>query len=342
MPEALQDGGRRRTASWPYGFPPPARRAPDTRGGHRPPRLDAAPARSAERPRPGEPPPRPARSWLDFLRELVFARLEPADLGNRDPEFIAAIAPAINAIARWYFRVETEGLEHLPACGPLMVVGNHNGGPIMPDAWVVLGWWAERGDARAAYAMVHDVVFKIPVVNNLLMKAGALPARPEHAERALEAGAVVLVYPGGERDCLRPFSRRNRVDFFGHAGFVKIAMRRGVPIVPLANVGGHEVYVTVFSSRALARWTGIEALTRVKTVPLQLGLPWGIWLTGFLPYVPLPAKLAYAMGPPIPFARNPDAARDPEAVRSAYEHVTTVLQSLVDRLASRRRLPILG
>jgi 1-acyl-sn-glycerol-3-phosphate acyltransferase len=277
-----------------------------------------------------------------MVGELLFARMDPADLDNRDPQFIAAVAPFINAVARWYFRVEHEGLEHLPARGPFMVVGNHNGGPIMPDVWVVLGWWAGNGDDRPAYAMVHDIVFKIPVINNLLMKAGALPARPEHAERALQAGAVLLVYPGGELDCLRPFAHRHRVDFFGHTGFVKIAMRQGVPIVPLANAGGHEVYFTVFSSRALARWTGIEALTRVKTIPLQIGWPWGMWLSGFLPYVPFPAKLAYKMGEPIFFARNPAAARDPDAVRTAYDRVTLSLQTLLDSLASRRRFPVLG
>lgn len=277
-----------------------------------------------------------------MLRELVFARLDPADLGNRDPEFIAAIAPVINAVARWYFRAETDDLRQLPRSGPCMIVGNHNGGPIMPDVWVLIGWWGAHAADRPAYAMVHDVVFRIPVVRNLLMKIGALPGRPELAERALEAGAVLLVYPGGELDCLRPFADRHRVDFFGRTGFAKIALRRGVPVVPLANAGGHEVYVTLFSSRALARWTGIDALMGVKTVPLQVGLPWGLWLTGFLPYVPLPAKFVYKLGAPIPFARDPAAAADPHAVARASDRVAGALQTLLDELAARRRFPIFG
>jgi 1-acyl-sn-glycerol-3-phosphate acyltransferase len=190
--------------------------------------------------------------------------------------------------------------------------------------------------------MVHDIVFRIPVVNNLLMKVGALPARPEYAERALQSGALLLVYPGGELDCLRPFADRHRVDFFGHTGFVKIAMRQGVPIVPLANAGGHEVYFTLFSSRALARWTGIEALTRVKTIPLHVGWPWGVWVGGFLPYIPFPAKLSYKLGEAIPFARDPARARDTAAVRSAYDRVVLKVQGLVNDLAARRRLPVLG
>ena len=278
-----------------------------------------------------------------MLGELVFQRMDPSDLDNRDPEFIAAVAPLINAVARWYFRLEHEGVEHIPASGPVMAVGNHNGGPIMPDVWLILGWWAENvGTDRPAYAMVHDIVFKIPVVNNLLMKVGALPATPQNAERALEAGAMVLVYPGGELDCLRPFSDRNKVDFLDHAGFVKIAMRCGVPILPVANVGGHEVYFVLFSSRALARWTGVSWLTRVKTVPLTIGLPWGIWLGGFLPFLPLPAKHSYKVGTPIRVPHDPDLARDGDAVRSVYDEVTTVLQRLVNDLARRRWFPVLG
>jgi 1-acyl-sn-glycerol-3-phosphate acyltransferase len=312
-----------------------------------PPTTGRLPPRRASRrkqpPPVAAPPPGRRRSWLEMLGEIIFQRLDPSDLNNRDPEFIAAVAPLINAAARWYFRLEHEGEEHLPAKGPVMAVGNHSGGPIMPDVWLILGWWAENGATdRPAYAMVHDIVFKIPVLKNFLMKVGALPANAQNAERALQAGATVLVYPGGELDCLRPFRDRNKVDFFDHTGFVRIAMSCGVPIVPIANAGGHEVYFVLFSSRALARWTGISWLTRVKTVPLTIGLPWGMWLSGFLPYLPLPAKLTYKVGAPIRVPHDPELARDCEAVRGVYDQVTTVLQRLVDDLARRRRFPVIG
>jgi hypothetical protein len=77
-------------------------------------------------------------------------------------------------------------------------------------------------------------------------------------------------------------------------------------------------------------------------VPLTIGLPWGIWLSGFLPYVPLPAKLAYKVGAPIRVPHDPELARDREAVRGVYDQVTTVLQRLVDDLVRRRRFPVLG
>jgi 1-acyl-sn-glycerol-3-phosphate acyltransferase len=179
-------------------------------------------------------------------------------------------------------------------------------------------------------------------VNNVLMKIGGLRASPEAAERALAAGAGVLIYPGGELDALKSFRSRNTVDLHGRTGFIKLAFRLGVPILPFVNIGGHEVYFTLFSSRALARWSGLEWLTRVKTVPVIAGLPWGLWCTGFVPYLPLPAKLNYKVGSPIHLEHDPALADDPEAVQAVYRRVTRVMQEMLDELASRRRFPVIG
>jgi len=102
------------------------------------------------------------------------------------------------------------------------------------------------------------------------------------------------------------------------------------------------VYVTLWSSERLARWTGMARLTRVKTLPVNVGLPWGIWVSGFVPYLPLPAKFVYRVGEPIYLAHDPRRARDPHAVREAYARVTCVMQDMLDDLARRRRMPGLG
>jgi 1-acyl-sn-glycerol-3-phosphate acyltransferase len=189
---------------------------------------------------------------------------------------------------------------------------------------------------------VHDFPFKLPVIKNLLLKLGGLQASPENAAHALAQGATVLIYPGGEIDCMRSFWNRNKIDFLGRTGFIKLALRHGVPIVPVVNVGAHEVYFTLFSSRSLARWTGIERLMRVRTVPLNFGLPWGMWLTGFVPYLPLPSKITYKVGKPIRCSGGPSRADDPAALHRIYCRVTAVMQEMLDDLASRRRLPVLG
>src|SRR5437016_1551003 len=124
--------------------------------------------------------------------------------------------------------------------------------------------------------------------------------------------------------------------------FITVANHNGVPILPVVNAGGHEVYLTLFSSQRLAEWTGIARLTRVKTLPVNLGLPWGLWATGFVPFLPLPAKLSYKVGEPIHVGHDPEAARRPDVVRGLYRKVTGIMQDMLDELAGRRRLPVIG
>ena len=262
---------------------------------------------------------------------------------GRDPEFIRRRAkPAFTALRR-YFRAEMSGLEHLPRRGPFIVVGNHNGGPILPDCLVMMSyWWETFGTEHPAYALVHDTALRFPGVGTLLDKLGGLPATRENGHRVLDAGAPLLLYPGGDLDCLKSFWTRHTIDFHGRTGFAALALAHGVPIVPMVNTGGHEVYVTIFSSPALARWTGVARLMRVKTLPVNIGLPWGIWASPFMPFLPLPAKFTYRIGPPIDLGHDPEAANDPRARRMAAAKVTRTMQAMLDELVARRRRPILG
>src|SRR5438876_10281122 len=300
---------------------------------------------------PRDAPRRMARSLHEgegvarmTLTELLKLDIDASDPANRDPEFIRSVAlPVLNAVRSYYFRWEAEGAEQVPSDGPFITVANHNGGPVLADAWVMLSyWWTVRGVENAGYALVHDAALGIPVVRNVLVKLGALRATAENAERVLQMGQPLLIYPGGELDCLKSFWRRHTIDFHGRTGFVRLALEHGVPIVPVVDVGGHEVYFTLLSSPRLARWTGMSRWTRVTTVPVTLGLPWGVWMTGFLPYLPLPAKFVYRVGPPIELGHDPDAARDERAVRSACDRVRGIMQEMMDDLAERRRLPVFG
>jgi hypothetical protein len=98
----------------------------------------------------------------------------------------------------------------------------------------------------------------------------------------------------------------------------------------------------VYSSRRLAEWTGLARLTGVKSMPINVGLPWGVWPTGFLPFFPLPAKIVYKIGKPIDVPSDPALARDRRLVKQLYHEVIASMQTMVDELAARRRFPILG
>jgi 1-acyl-sn-glycerol-3-phosphate acyltransferase len=262
---------------------------------------------------------------------------------ERDLDLIRSILPFLNFLSAYYFRTEYEGEQHVPKDGRFIAVANHNGGPILADAWMMLAWWwSHFGPEYPAYALVHDTALNVPVVGDYLVRLGALRANRENAERVIADGGTLLIYPGGVLDCLKPFWRRNVVDFHGRTGFVELAIKRGIPILPVVNAGGHEVYFTLWSSPTLARWTGLAALTGVRTLPINVGLPWGVWPTGFLPFLPLPAKFHYKVGKPMYFGHDPDIERKPEVVRRVYGRITATMQRMLDSVVRKRRLPVLG
>lgn len=283
------------------------------------------------------------QSWTELVQSLLETGLDPTELHHRDPGFIRAVLPYLDAITTPYFRPEFERVEHIPTTGPFIAVGNHNGGPILADLWTLLAFWEKTvGPEFPIYAMVHDAVFKLPIAGNAFLKLGGLRACPESARRVLSSGGGVLAYPGGELDCCRTYWERNRIDLHGRTGFIKLAFQFGAPILPFVNAGGHETLVTLLSSRRLARWTGLEQLLRVKTFTVSLGLPWGIFATPLVPFIPLPAKFVYRAAEAIPVEHDPDRANDEASVNRIYRQVTSVMQDMLDDLARQRRFPILG
>jgi 1-acyl-sn-glycerol-3-phosphate acyltransferase len=270
--------------------------------------------------------------------------MDPCNPYNRDPEFIEKLAlPVLRFALKYYFRTEAEGLENIPREGPFLVVSNHNGGPILPDTWMMLAiYWNEFGTEKPGYALVHDIVFRVPVVRTFLGKVGAMRASTENAKRILDMGGPLVVYPGGTEDCFKSFWKRHKICFENRTGFIKLALDKKVPILPVVSSGGHEVYFTLFSSRRLARWTGLSRWARIKSCPVNLGLPWGIWMTGFLPYLPLPSKMRFKVGSLIHLDPPSASAANNGFVDACYRQVVDVMQGMLDELAEERRWPVLG
>src|SRR2546428_8224237 len=188
-----------------------------------------------------------------MLLDLFRRDLEPCDLRNRDVAYIKVVSRLLYAVGVRYFRAECEGVENLPTSGQFIAVGNHSGAPLLPDVAVLGAWWAlEMGLDHPSYLMVHDFPFRIPVLRNFMAKIGAMPASRENAERVLRSGARLVCFPAGELDCLRSFRDRNRVNLYGRTGFVKLAYKYGVPIVPFVNIGGRAGSLPPFSNPRLA------------------------------------------------------------------------------------------
>jgi 1-acyl-sn-glycerol-3-phosphate acyltransferase len=258
---------------------------------------------------------------------------------GRDAAFVRRMVPAVERYVR-YFSPEVRGIEHLPASGPVLVVGNHSGLFYMPDTWLTaLAITARRGIDAPAYALVYDLFFAMPVIGPAFRRLGAVPACGDEAERVLREGALVLDYPGGDTEACRPWSERNRIVFSGHTGFIRLALRTGVPVVPVVGYGSHHAVVVLSRGERLARLLGLERL-RIKVFPILLG-PLGI-ASILTPPLPMPAAVTVEFLPPFDWSSlGPDAADDDAVVGACYEAVTSAMQATLDRLHGEQPHPVL-
>ncbi len=248
-------------------------------------------------------------------------------LDARDPRVIGALLPLIRSINACYFRLRREGLEHIPRT-PALFVANHNGGIFGPDLLSTLGTlWEELGPDAPLYALAHDFAMRqfLPL-GRLLAMFGGLRACPDNAARVLATGGQVLVYPGGDLEAYRASCFRDRIVLGTRTGFVRVAQRAGVPIVPIVTHGAHRSAYILTDGAAIARWLQLHRWGRLDRFPVALAMPWGLAIGPWIPYMPLPFPIRMRVLPPI--AVGPDD--DHDAVR---ETVSARMQRALDDLA---------
>ena len=250
----------------------------------------------------------------------------------RDPDFISRELGLLDGALRW-FAPEVLGLEHVPVEGPALVVANHSGANLMPDAGALYAALVRhRGIDHPTYSLAYDALFAVPWLDSTLRRSGVLPASPANAEAALDQGAVVVVYPGGDWEACRPWTERRRVELHDHCGFVRVALRKRVPVIPAVAHGSHEAVFILTRGERLARAVGLGRL-RMNVLPIELGLPFGLAPAG-LPTIPLPTKVTVQVLDPLDWSAWYGREDDPAAVHRCYEETEAVLQHGLDRLVA--------
>jgi 1-acyl-sn-glycerol-3-phosphate acyltransferase len=246
-----------------------------------------------------------------------------------------------NPLMDYWFRMEIEGWEHLPD-PPALLVGVHSGAPFVWDAWTVgLQWWRRFGTDRPLHGTAHDALMAAPGIGAYFRKMGVLPAAPDSMASALAAGHDVALWPGGEVDSLRPWSQRDEAVLAGRKGFVRLAIKSGVPIVPIATVGGPDSMPVLATGRRIARALRLDRVARLKMFPIAVSAPWGIG-PALLPEIPLPTKIRTAFQQPVKLSRDPKRAGDEDYVDAKYREVRNSIQRGMDALARRRAFPLFG
>lgn len=265
-------------------------------------------------------------------------RYDVDSLHNRDPALIDRIYRRLRPVLWRVFRPEVRGLQHVPP-GAALYVGNHNAAMLMPDAFLFGAALYERhGMDAMPYGLAHELGVQLPGVHELLVRLGAVRGCEENALRIFAAGHKVWVYPGGELDSMRAWRDRERVVFDGRRGYVRLALRAGVPVVPFVAAGAHETLRILDDGRWLARWLRIDRWLGVKTWPIVLCLPWGLWIGVPPPHLPWPSRILIEVLPPIRFERSgEEAARDADYVEACHRRVHGAMQAALTRLSAERR-----
>src|SRR3954454_1154204 len=291
---------------------------------------------------------RQSREKLDERREKasgaegwIADRAGQWDLDAQDYRFMELQKFLWNPLIDYWFRMDVEGWDNIPE-SPVLLVGIHSGAPFVWDAWTIgIHWWRRFGPNRPLHGTAHDALMAAPGIGTYFRKMGVLPAAPDSMATALAAGHDVAVWPGGEVDSLRPWTQRDKAVLAGRKGFIRLAINAGVPIVPIATVGGPDSMPVLATGRRIARALQLDKIARLKMFPFALQAPWGV-SPAMLPEIPLPTKIRTAFQDPIELDTDPERVNDDAYVDEMYDQVQGSIQHGMDALARRRRLPLFG
>jgi 1-acyl-sn-glycerol-3-phosphate acyltransferase len=295
--------------------------------------------------RAGEPEPRGAdvgvsravaAGWeqriadgLSFLRRRLEGDYQLDEYGFDADLTEHAVLPIFKPLYQNWFRVEVNGVDHIPAEGGALLVANHAGALWALDAvMTAVAVHVEHPAGRFLRMLGADLVFGTPGLGTLARKTGSTLACAEDAERLLAAGELVGVWPEGFKGIGKPFRERYKLQRFGRGGFVHAAIKAGVPIIPVSIVGSEEIHPVLGNAKLLAR------LLDLPYFPLTPTFPW----FGPLGLIPLPSKWYIEFGAPIHTeALDTDAAEDAGVVFDLADRVRETIQSSLYRLLVQRR-----
>jgi 1-acyl-sn-glycerol-3-phosphate acyltransferase len=242
------------------------------------------------------------------------SRATEVDAFGKDADLTAALKPLADLLYERYWRVQTSGIEHVPL-GACVLVANHAGALPLDGPVLHLALKRERPELTSSRWLLEDQVFHAPFLGVLANRLGAVRASPDNAHRLLDQGRPLIVFPEGFHGLSKPFAERYQLKRFGRGGYLKIALRARVPVIPVAIIGGEE------------------------SMPLLGKLPGKLFGVDYIPLTlpPLPAKWHLSFGEPIDLTGAPS---DPEADLAWIERkngeVRDRIESMLkDQLATR-------
>ncbi len=272
--------------------------------------------------------------WRRWRALAMWGRSDVVDDFGRDPRASARWEWLFEFLYSRWFRVQATGLENIPSRGRALLVANHAGSLPYDSAMVMHAVRRDHPARRDVRPLVEDTVFHLPFLGPIMNRIGGVRADPENAERLLQKDELVAVFPEGEKGMGKLWKDRYRLQRFGRGGFVKLALRTGAPIIPVAVVGSEE------ASPMLGKVTWFAKNIGIPWIPVTPTFPW----LGPAGLLPLPSKWFVQFGEPIDLgnAHGPAAAEDRLLVNKLAEQIRTQIQTMIDGLLGQRRSPVLS
>jgi 1-acyl-sn-glycerol-3-phosphate acyltransferase len=271
--------------------------------------------------------------WRRWRALAMWGRSDLVDDFGRDPKATARWEWLLEFLYSAWFRVECQGLEHVPSTGRAVLVANHAGTLPYDSLMLVHAVRRDHQARRDVRPLVEDPVFHLPFLGPIMNRIGGVRADPDNAERLLLRDELVAVFPEGEKGMGKLWRDRYRLQRFGRGGFVRLALRTGAPIIPVAIVGAEEAAPMVGKITWFAKSIGIP------WVPLTVTFPW----LGPAGLLPLPSKWRLRFGAPIDVAHlyGRAAADDRLLVNRVADEIRSSIQGSVNELLAARRSPVL-
>lgn len=286
--------------------------------------------------RPSDPGPATAHEVLSpefyarqYGRAGMRSRSEEVDEFGLDPTFENRLLPTLDFLYDRYFRVAVEGVHHIPPEGRCLIVANHSGGPLPYDgAMLRTAVRREHISQRELRWLAEDFVYYLPFVGTFMNRIGAVRACQENAERLLNKGELVAVFPEGAKGIGKLYRDRYKLQRFGRGGFIRLCLRTRTPIVPCAIVGAEEANPMLYRFEYMTKALGIPYFPVTPTFP-ALG-PLGL--------MPAPTKWKIRFGEPFTWSGyGTESADDDILVGRLSERVRTSIQTMLDQMVHQRR-----
>ena len=268
------------------------------------------------------------QGFEDFVRRRLRGDYPVDDFGFDPMLAREVLTPLVRPLYERYFRVKTLGVDRIPGEGAALLVANHSGTVAIDAVMVDYAVATEHPQKRTVRNVAADLVFQRPFLGPLARKAGNAVAADEDAYELLRRGELVGVYPEGYKGVGKGWRERYKLQRFGRGGFMELALRTRVPIVPVAIVGAEEAYPMIADAKILARAFGAPYFPITPTFPLL----------GPLGLIPLPSKWIIEFGEPISLDDYPaDAAEDAMLVFDLADRVRDTIQQMLYKLLNQRR-----